>query len=172
MEIYAIDDKSTELEKAWEAIENNGHSIINKNCRSRESIMRFAENYHYSQDIGCDLEWRNAIKIAKECNGGIITDMMFRLVTPLGEDDPMPPSGLLIVIHALAAGVPVVVCTDASEVGGHHAKALRWIHDGYIIPARRFDSLPFGWIENKDWDAAVKLLEQLHAKQQEKEVTK
>lgn len=94
--------------------------------------------------------------------------MMFRLTSPLVENDPIPPSGLLIIIQALAVGVPLVVCTNADDVGGHHGQAMHWFYDGYILPTiRRKIPLPFGWIENKDWDAAVKLLGQIHAQQKE-----
>lgn len=171
MKIYAIDDKRTEIAKAEEVIEKNGHEYhLTRNMLSlyRKSVCKFNEDLSYEKSDSAQTEIFRAVKEMKKVGGGIITDMMFHLTPPLKEDDPIPPSGLLVVIQCLAAGVPVVVCTDASEVGGHHAQALHWIFDGYVRPARDNESLPFGWIENKDWDAAVKLLEQIHAQQQEK----
>jgi len=170
MEIYAIDDKREEAEKAWAAIELRGHRTVsadngfNFNC-----VLLYAEYGNCSKSAKGEII--DAIKHLKEVGGGIITDMMFPLA-PCHANNPCPPSGLLVVIQALVAGVPVVVCTDASEVGGHHSEALSWIFDGYIGDAVQRGDLPFGWVENKDWDAAVKLLEQIHAQQKEKEVKK
>jgi hypothetical protein len=164
MKIYIIDDKRDEMEKGYSAVEGNGHFA----SRDRlSSIIWFNEKLEGAGSMA-QKQLLRCVEYAKESGGGIITDMMFHLTSPLSQDDPAPPSGLLVVMHCLAAGVPVVVCTDASEVGGHHAQALHWIFDGYVMPARSKGVLPFGWVENKDWDAAVKLLEQIHAQQKEK----
>ncbi len=169
MKIYAIDDKRTEITQAKEAVKKNGHEYYSTRGilgLYSKSVCRFNEDLSYENSDSAQAEIFKAVKEMKEVGGGIITDMMFHLTPPLNKNDPVPPSGLLVVMHCLAAGVPVVVCTDASEVGGHHAKSLHWIFDGYVRPARDDESLPFGWVENKDWDAAVKLLEQIHAQQQ------
>ena len=171
MKIYIVEDKTVEIEKAKEAIKKSGHDI------GRTLFNNFINKFNALENIH-DPNWANCatsgmfsiITNAKKEGGGIITDMMFHLTTKL-PDEPVPPSGILVVLQAISAGVPVVVCTDTSEVGGHHAKALHWIFDGYIVPARMNGiEIPFGWVENKDWDAAVKLLEQFHAKQNRKEV--
>lgn len=161
MKIYAIDDKHEEVEKAHETILANNHEIatvgIGLNMVAHHNLP---ENLH-STSRSASREILLAIKKMKEVGGGIITDMMFFLSWQSG-DEPTPPSGLLVVLHAVANGVPVVVCTDATGKE-HHEKALHWIFDGYISPAQQLEGvrLPFGWVENKDWDAAVKLLEQL-----------
>lgn len=166
MQIYIIDDKKTEIEKASNAVVVAGHEVSSIGISRTGSISYFNKTDNISElSVAWDAtnEVFLAIEKMKEVGGGIITDMMFHLATASPED-PIPPSGILVVLHALSAGVPVVVCTNASEVGGHHAKALHWIYDGYILPAQlRGTKLPFGWVENKDWDAAIKLLEQLHA---------
>jgi hypothetical protein len=171
MQIYVIDDKGIEIEKACEAIKVNGHEVT---AMERSIISGMVEFFNRPENIdNTNRAWSAtrevfaAVAKMKAEGGGIITDMMFHLATA-SPDDPIPPSGLLVVLQAIAAGVPVVVCTDAAEVGGHHAKALHWIFDGYICPAQIANiPVPFGWIENKDWDAAVKLLEQLHASKNE-----
>jgi len=89
--------------------------------------------------------------------GGIITDLMFHLSSPAEENIGQPPAGLLVALHAVAHGVPVVICTDAAEVGGHHAKEISWIYDGYVN--RLWGKCPFGWVEDKDYRKAVTLLE-------------
>ncbi|HBP01569.1 MAG: hypothetical protein UY41_C0007G0007 [Candidatus Moranbacteria bacterium GW2011_GWE1_49_15] len=178
MKIYIVEDKYAEIKKAQEAIRANNHEVgIPKNVLegSIESFndINWKEGRNLRDPISAQCaneELFAIIRDAKDNGGGIITDMMFHLAVKL-TDEPTPPSGILVVLQAISSGVPVVVCTDASEVGGHHAKALHWIFDGYIVPARMNGiEIPFGWVENKDWDAAVKLLEQFHAKQHKKEV--
>ena len=169
MIIYVIDDKREELARAKDAIARNGHQdgdvdyLTNQVADFNEDILRKKrhENNHGGR---AQSELFEAVKEMKMVSGGIITDMMFHLTTPLNDDDQAPPSGLLVVMHALAAGVPVVVCTDASEVGGHHDQSLHWIFDGYVMPADSKDNLPFGWVEDKDWSNAVKLLEEICSK--------
>ncbi len=168
MKIYAIDDKSQELERAYSAVIKNGHENMRPPLRSILCYNVRLERGEIEDGRGAQFELMHMVEKIKMEGGGVITDMMFRLTCPLSEGDPVPPSGLLVVMHCLAAGVPVVVCTDASEVGGHHAQALHWIFDGYVRPARDKECLPFGWVENKDWDAAVKLLEQIHSQQKTK----
>jgi hypothetical protein len=175
MKIYIIEDKREENKKAEEIIIGSGNEIGTiKTLGYRDGIMRLGEassiSDAYHRQLDAQIEVSRKVYEAKKNDGGIITDMMFNLTSPLTENDPIAPSGLLVIIQALAAGVPVVVCTNADEVGGHHAQAMHWFCDGYIFPTMRSErkSLPFGWIENKDWDAAVKLLEQIHAQQKEK----
>ena len=159
MKIYIVEDKKDEREKGKSAVRKRGHENL------RENEFGFLEDFFESmedfKDGSCaQLDLADIIKDLKESGGGIITDMMFHLSRPLKKDDPIPPSGLLVVIQALAAGVPVVVCTDASEVGGHHAQALHWIFDGYVgLAVGLGKNLPFGWVEDKNWENAVELLE-------------
>jgi hypothetical protein len=176
MIIYPIDDKKEELVRANQAIKANGHELlwggsywdkIEDKYESLGKTYRFNDREHeknpditYGMNLPyCEIE--KAVDYMQHNKGGIITDLMFR-TTPSG--DIFPPGGLLVVMHALGHGVPVVVCTNAGEFPDHHhGKELSWIYDGYIKHAMNEGRLPFGWIENKDWVAAVKLLEQLHA---------
>lgn len=181
MEIAIFEDKECELKKAQCAVKESGNScavvVVSEHFNADETIVTcnriIARRDDPNAELAsycCGLAQEGLFKVMehiKNIGGGIITDMMFHLTSPLRGDESVPPSGLLIVMHALANGIPVVVCTDAAEVGGHHAQALHWIHDGYIVPAKHGNVLPFGWVENKDWDAAVKLLEQIHAQQKE-----
>jgi len=172
MKIYTFEDKREENKKAELAIVENGHEVGRIDSLFADRIILLNEGKKENSFDVCR-EQNYKMHAAKKHQGGIITDMMFRLASPLDADEPVPPSGLLIVIQALAAGVPVVVCTDAAEVGGHHSKALHWIYDGYIVPAKAYgEGVPFGYVDNKDWDAVVKLLEQIHAQQKKKEVEK
>ena len=177
MKIYAIDDKLEELENARIAIESAGHECAFSRdgeecleiipCVQPTAIQKF--NAGVGKELGnvgqlAQLEILQAVEGMCQCGGGIITDMMFNLIPQM---DDVSPSGVLVVLHALAFNVPVVVCTDVQEVGGHHAKALGWIHDAYIMPAKRCGVLPFGWVETKNWDQAVKMLEEIHCKKRE-----
>lgn len=158
MKMYVLEDKNTEFSTAVKAITDAGYE-----CPDIPFMEDLPFNYGKDGQEGFDVgkTITAAIRVAKASGGGIITDMMFQTCPYAKKDDLLPPGGLLVLIHALANGVPVVVCTDAAEVGGHHAKALSWIHDGYVIPAQREGVLPFGWVEDKDWDKAVALLAQM-----------
>lgn len=158
MKMYVLEDKETEFSKAVKAISDAGHKCPDISFME-DLTFNYGKDGHEGFSVGETIT--AAIKVAKRDGGGIITDMMFQTSPNSKKDDPLPPGGLLVLIHALANGVPVVVCTDAAEVGGHHAKALSWIHDGYVIPAQRAGVLPFGWVEDKDWDKAVALLAQM-----------
>ncbi len=170
MKIYAIDDKLEELENARIAIEVAGHKCMNLEENSKKIMIQSSAIQKFNAGIDKELgntgqlarlELIQAVEWMKNCDGGIITDMMFNLQP---QHDDVPPSGILVVLHALAFGVPVVICTDAEEVGGHHAKALSWIHDAYIVPAKKCGILPFGWVETKNWANAVNKLEEIHKK--------
>ncbi|MEA3323232.1 MAG: hypothetical protein U9Q12_03335 [Patescibacteria group bacterium] len=164
MEVYVIDDKAEELENARIAIEAAGHECANGELSAIQMFNAGIGKEHGNRGQLAQVELLTAVERMRDCGGGIITDMMFNLIPQNGD---VPPSGILVVLHALSRGVPLVVCTDAEEVGGHHAKALSWIHDAYIMPARRCGVLPFGWIETKNWKNAVKKLEDIQVKKGE-----
>jgi len=137
MNIVVIDDHKEELEKAVKAVKTAGHKAIPfsdcEYCNQKPSI------------------WQ---KISKA--DGVITDLYFNPMC--GNDavrrdysDDAPPMGLVIAIHALSAGKPVVICTN----GNHHGHSLSFIYDAYITKA---DKIGIGWEEDKDWNRAVKLL--------------
>lgn len=110
--------------------------------------------------IRCDASFCSTKIWMKEMAGvdGVLTDLMWEHKVD-GMDKAMKPMGLLVVIHALLVGKPVVVCTNAGDCdGGHHGPDLSWIHDGYISYQLQSESQPFGWVENKDWNKAADLL--------------
>lgn len=92
---------------------------------------------------------------------GVITDLYFnpfkgtwfdRHSQSSAYDSNPPVSGLLVVIDALKAGKPVVVCTS----GDHHGESLAWIHDGFL----NLRSLrAFGWDDRKNFESALDQLE-------------
>jgi len=174
MKIYVIDDKREEHKRAEFAIVQNGHELGTIMSEIQDGVIDLAESSSLKEAHRneCDAYYEVEKKIytAKAEGGGIITDMMFHMAAPLTENDPIPPCGLLVIIQAMTIGVPVVVCTNANEVGDHHSQQMHWFYDGFISPAQRRNSklLSFGWVEDKNWDTAVKLLEQIHAQHGDK----
>lgn len=151
MKILVIDDKREELERAITAVEKHGHTAI--------PVHVVKEDLH---------SWIESKVDEADC---VITDLMFN---PTGYninsdtyDKSPPPAGLLVVIFALAKGKPAVICTNAQEVGGHHAEAISWIFDSTrcffksstdaitMKYKRGLPLLPIGWEESKNWEAAV-----------------
>lgn len=166
MLMYVFDDKTAEIAKAKEAIVTAGHEIgcLPEHTGTAPKLASSTDNLRQIHSSGLFLEIVLAVKKMAKEGGGIITDLMFQ--NGPYPSQAIPPAGLLIVIQALSAGVPVVVCTDAKEVGGHHAEAISWIFDGYISNFRWFSAAecPFGWIEDKDWGRAVAMLAEMRAK--------
>ena len=174
MEIYVFDDKAEQVEIANAAIAAAGPTpMADRKALSTlamRMVLRSAENIAADGDEGSgdDLfrEITRAVERMKRQGGGIITDLMFHNTHRL--DHRMPPAGLLVVIQAIAAGVPVVICTNAAEEGGHHSEAISWIFDGYVSKFQGWHSsetqCPFGWVEDKDWGKAVAMLADMRAK--------
>ena len=158
MKIFVIENNHRELSCAVQAIEKAGHEAVK--CQSHDEWFLFEDRKPFPVEIPAGVD-------------GVITDLMFH-ISPYRKTRPETPSGLLVVIEAISKKIPVVICTSGFEGDGdnHHSEAMSWIFDGFIMARRNDDCLPFGWEENKDWEVAVKLLEQLHAKQKEKEVAK
>lgn len=177
MKIYTFDDKAEQVEKSHEAVISAGHEV----ARLPHSYPRSAEklaaetDYRYGEMLATKLflEVEDAVQLMMQERGGIITDLMFHNKQHQA-GAALPPAGLLVVIHAIARGVPVVVCTDASEVAGHHGEAIGWIFDGYVSRFKDWrpgdhckdhsKAPPFGWVEDKDWGKAVSLLAAMRAK--------
>lgn len=180
MKIYTFDDKAEQIEMSHAAITDAGHEVA---CHTNQWYLpRVAErlaievDYDKGRRLGQNLFSEIGCMVAKmqRENGGIITDLMFHNKQhQIG--DALPPAGLLVVIHAIANGVPVVVCTDASEIAGHHhGEAIGWIFDGYVSQFKDWRVSdhckdhsrppPFGWVEDKDWGKAVSLLAEMRNK--------
>lgn len=151
MKIMVIDDNPEELEKAEAAVKEAGHECISE-------LAGFSPLP----------KW---IECVKEVDG-VITDLNFDPAVREYCPEMIKPAGLLVVIHAIANGKPVVICTNArEEKGGHHSDALSWIFDGYVAATPGMSlhypkgiDIPFDWEENKDWEFAVKMLEKRVAK--------
>lgn len=150
MNILIVEDTASEREKAHAAVEAAGHKVAPFNNATWRVF--FQERLRIQE--GNEPWWCRGID-------GIITDLMFNpFDRPLGryQNDP-PPAGLLIVIQAMARGIPVVVCTDAN--GDHHCKEISWIHDTCISGSVHSRAkLPFGWNDEKNWHDAIKQLEE------------
>jgi len=140
MRIIVIDDCSDELRKAVGAVEAAGHEVISfSDCKSR----------YPNPDV-----WEQMADA-----DGVITDLYFN---PKRSNDRVmeeysrntPPMGLVVALHALHIGKPVVICTS----GDHHGSQLSFVFDAYVSPTSR--KIGFGWEEDKDWARAVKMLEQ------------
>lgn len=137
IKIIIIDDKCEERERAKAAVEAAGHEA-----------MCFA-------DLS---DWRNPFWKQMEDADGVITDLHFHPHTGGDEaqevyEKSIPPMGLLVALHALHLGKPVVICTD----GYHHGPELSFVFDAYVSSSEF--NIGFGWEENKDWAIAVKMLE-------------
>ncbi len=155
MKILVIDNNPEEQANAISAIEDAGHEVV------------------VTDDP----------LVAIDCVGSadaVITDMFFNPFIRYDHSESEhykqnePPMGLTMVILAMSLGKPVAVCTD----GNHHGQELAFVYDGFIHPlveaaqaeakkeSRPFGTseifrffmtdAPFGWIEGKDWDLAVR----------------
>lgn len=169
MEIHVFDDKAINVEAANLVIAEMGHTPTATQeywrkvdedliIRSPEKLALSVPDRAFAWSDNLFEEINKSIQRMKERDGGIITDLMFH-ISGHHRDKPQPPAGLLVALHAISAGVPVVICTNANEVGGHHAEAISWIFDGYVSKFRNPSmSCPFGWVEDKNWTEAVHLL--------------
>lgn len=149
MKIFIVENNYLELSSATMAVIMAGHEAIR--CQSYFDWELYEERKPFSISI-------------PEGVDGVITDLMFH-TSPYYKKKPETPSGLLVVIEALSKSIPVVVCTAGAD-GSHHSEDMSWIFDGFVKSRLDDDSLPFGWEEHKDWEKAIKLLEQIHAKQE------
>jgi CheY-like chemotaxis protein len=168
--IMVIDDKPEELLSAVKAVEEAGYVAVPV------------------RDL-----WEAKDQILEV--DGVITDLHFAPKFGAPEDlsrgyrnDP-PVSGLLIVIAALCAGKPVIICTNGKDFEcGHHGKALSFICDGFgglgwtltkekqrqngVVLSEEWESSywldmpdrPFGINEDKSWRSCVALLDQVWSK--------
>ncbi len=173
MKIYAFDDKEVNAANAERAILDAGHTCGVHGgftfWEQHDIALRFHKRGGVKESSALRVYREmfdmveHAIADAKANGGGIVTDLMFHLSPPRdSETDNQPPAGLLLALRAIAQGVPVVICTNAEEVGGHHAKEISWIFDGYVTHLGR--NCAFGWVENKDWHKAVNVLEEMSAR--------
>lgn len=139
IKIIVIDDKREELDRAKAAIEAAGHEAFT------------FSNFSYRRDVPSVWE-------QMEGADGVITDLFFNPRHSNDEvnahyDQSPPPMGLVVALHAVHVGKPVVICT----CGNHHGPELSFVFDCYLSGR---SSRAFGWEENKDWSEAVKRLEE------------
>jgi len=140
MRILVIDDKREEREAAKDAIEAAGHGAL------------IYQDLSYPQG---QKAWETMPTV-----DGVITDLYFdprrggEEAMALYRQSP-PPMGLVVALHALHVGKPVVICTS----GYHHGPELSFVFDSYISPNMTGRNIAFGWEENKDWARSVKMLE-------------
>lgn len=176
MRILLVEDKAEEQEKALSAVLAAGHTLDDFQGERFEALKGMSNGVYNPKLFE---RWNRVYRYA--LNGtfgmrppqeedkveGIITDLHFH-AAPNPKGSP-PAAGLLVVLDAIRAGIPVVVCTNSEEVGGHHAEALSWIFDGYVSTFKKWweGGAPFGWVEDKDWAKAVSLLERMVSKKAE-----
>lgn len=138
MRILVIDDKREEREAAQAAIEAAGH----------EAIVFTDLRYPRGSEF-----WKTMAEV-----DGVITDLHF---SPNSSNEEVnanyrqspPPMGLMVALHALYLGKPVVICTS----GYHHGTELSFVFDSYISPNSGNPAI--GWEEDKNWARCVKMLE-------------
>lgn len=176
MHILIVEDQPEQQELACQAVEKAGHTLA------------VCGSLRYSPDQAVpygdpDYEIYKRADLALLQADGVITDLHFLPDTysrdeceryglycpgpfdPPEPKDPsqytgsLPPCGLLVVIDCLVAGKPVVICTS----GYHHGPAMSWIYDRYLTGFGRREA--FGWNDRKDWEDAVRQLEERYAAQ-------
>lgn len=133
--IVIVDDKPEEREKARVCVEAAGYGVYATDYPCRHKIE------------ASNAEWANFRFYIGICDG-VITDLV---------NSHDEPAGLLVALEGVCQNAATVICTNAAEQGGHHAKAISWIYDGYFARCR--DSR-VGWEEEKDWARALGLLEE------------
>jgi len=139
MRILVINDKREEREAAKAAVEAAGHEAIVFSDMSYPQGDNFWETMQTVDGVITDLYF-------SPCRGGEEA-MAFYRQSP-------PPMGLVVALHALHLGKPVVLCTS----GYHHGPELSFVFDSYIsLNGGR--NLAFGWDESKNWALSVKMLE-------------
>jgi len=146
--IVVIDDQPDQLDAAVEAVKAAGYEPV---------AFSSVGGFNGQPDI-----W-TAIS---ECDA-VVTDLYW---DPKTCGDPvyragLPPMGLMVVIHAIMLGKPVVICTDL----GNHAAQAAFIHDSYMMHHTLYDqkakkdqdklACPFGWNGQKDWAQSVRMIE-------------
>ena len=132
----------------------------------KPSIEKMREALQWGNDKLEEVEMSIILKLLVEVDG-VITDLHFwpraEMAKRFATTKP-PQSGLLVALASQAMGKSVVICTDAGRGDDHHSVTYGWIHDAFVKEWRSKDmagqSLPFGWVENKDWPNAVRQLEQ------------
>jgi len=129
--VVVIDDKSEQIAAAEKAVTDAGFKVR-------------------SVRAGPDTKSKLWKTIALPGVVGILTDLMF----PLSDSSGVQPNGLLVAVHGVSLGIPVVICTDAD--GDHHAGGCGAVRDGYY---NGWVSEPaFGFDESKNWAYAMKEL--------------
>jgi hypothetical protein len=146
MKVLLIDDNDQQLVLAKAAAEKMGWEAVVENPKTNSPGLNYAE-----------LRWSNLMKDVD----GVVTDLMWE-----HRGHGLKPNGILVVVHALWLGKPVVICTNSGDFPkGHHGEAISFIHDGYLTSVEHIcDDSPFGWEEDKRWELAMHQLAKRIAK--------
>lgn len=158
LHILVVEDTVEEQEKARQAIEAAGHTctIVSSLRYDEETGLVDAvtdEAMQNADAVITDLHFFPDSYVMRSRKGADDERMKYGLFFD-PEKGQLPPCGLLVVIDALVAGKPVVICT----AGDHHGPAMSWIYDRYLRLLHRTQA--FGWNDRKDWIEAVKQLEE------------
>jgi hypothetical protein len=161
--ILIVEDTPAELEKACAAAVKLGLEVLC--CDPTDEQATWMELMEGVDGVVTDLFWAH----------GKPTYRMGRNVFDNHTYHPSRPSGLLVVIHAVSKGLPVVVCSDIGDSSryehGHHGPEAGFIYDGYHgktdlrsevsrRSGRPPESFPgtFGLEDSKDWEWALQCL--------------
>ncbi|MDO8492673.1 MAG: hypothetical protein Q7S34_03485 [bacterium] len=154
MFIFAIDDKSIELEKAHDAIKAAGH--IDVGCGEQSKFgPGNATRWNFREHILDNLETWSSQGIVN----GIITDLMFHPGDRFFSKEREWPTGIYVVMFAISHNIPCVVCTSSEHGEGDFGR--------YFLRDIRITG-PLVDMEvgvEKDWATAVRKLEALAEKQ-------
>lgn len=161
MRILIVEDNMDEQQRATEAVEAAGHTVMWMTQDLRYGSQHLHRPQYDDREAYADYQRQ---MLAMEACDGVITDLHF---LPVQDEfvydeqkkygEQLPPCGLLVVIDALSHGKPVVICTR----GDHHGPGMAYIHDRYLMGLTRTGA--FGWEDRKDWAGAVKQLEKRYS---------
>lgn len=86
---------------------------------------------------------------------GVVTDLMAPVLKAADA-----PIGIIWALRAVAAGVPVAICTSIDRDGerGHHATDVNWLYMSLFKLGGTCPALLRGWEGRKSWEAAFKLV--------------
>ena len=146
MKVLLIDDKVDELKRAMVAARTAGWSydFCNTSLRSENHPGQHGKTLR----MGGASDWIEMM----DGVDGVVTDLMWN-----HSDHGEKPMGLLVVIHALSKGKPVVVCTNCGEyANGGHNEAVNFILAGYLNESGPDHS--FDVVRDKNWKSAMECL--------------
>lgn len=132
--IFIIEDLPEEQARAKEAVVAAGHRPV------------LADNLKDANHL-----WDS---LAGKING-VLTDLHFPQHGPTGD---AVPSGIAVILRAVAENIPVVICTSEGHGADYFKAAIKSLEKitGKVIP-----------VENKNYPVALKRLEEIMKEEEE-----